>query len=135
MESGPHLSVPSSQLPRVISTYSPPQAERMNSHVPLLLRPNREGGGGGEAERTRNTPWDGCRHEGPASSCLGTLMSLVTWCVSCVSREQDQHVSAGVRQRDWSSLFASPASLDINVTREKGMARDHVTGGWVAPLQ
>ena len=30
--------------------------------------------------------------------------------------EQDQHVSAGVRQRDWSSVVASPASLDINVT-------------------
>lgn len=128
MESGPHLSVPSSWLPRVISTYSPPQAERMNSRVPLLLRPNREGGGGGEAERTRNTPWDGCHHEGPASSCLGTLMSLVTWwCIMCllagsrtVRVEQDQHVSAGVRQRDWSSLFASPASPDINVTQREG---------------
>lgn len=33
--------------------------------------------------------------------------------------EQDQHVSAGVRQRDRSNLFASPASLDITVTRRE----------------
>lgn len=55
VESGPHLSVPSSQFSLVISTYNQPKAERMNFCLPLLFRQNREVGGGGEAERTRNT--------------------------------------------------------------------------------